>query len=649
MFRSFVRAFASLALTAGALTLTAVPAAADVTGGRVTLQSVTRSDGRSGPLTTTGPSVSGIVNVTITDATSDGLAYVHPCGSPAGSGYVLLNYTAGRDETKRVVAASTSCLTTTTPVHFVIDDWGDVSASPSPSGLQFLDTIDSELLNATVAAGSTTVLTLPARPTGAAAAVLFLEAYGSPGYLQVFPCGGPPAPVSDVIVHPVPAADRPLSGNVAYPRFSAAGTVCLYSFAPATVSVQLDGWLATSGPDDTALPPTWPHEEVELIPPGLNPLSPERIVDTRIGLGWEGTSRLPKDAVLFVDLADRISLSTTAVVMNVTVTGPTASGFLTVFPCDEEELPVVSNLNFIKDQTVPNLVNVRVGPSAAVCIYTNAATHVLVDLSATFELDNGAGIQPVTPERILDTRTGKGATSPGKILAGRTHKLQVSGPTATVPAEAVAVTMNVTVDGPTSGGFVTVFPCDQSPMPVVSNLNFVAGQTVPNLVTVKLAEDGSVCLFTTSTAHLIADVSAYYDYNAAPGYEAVNPKRILDTRVPIGVAARGRIATNGVLTLQVTGPNVPTDAEAVTLNVTVTDPGATGFVTVYPCDKPLPTASNLNFVAGQTVPNLVTVSLSATGSVCLYTSATTHLIADLAGYATVEQVLVWTNSYRPTA
>ena len=75
------------------------------------------------------------------------------------------------------------------------------------------------------------------------------------------------------------------------------------------------------------------------------------------------------------------------------------------------------------------------------------------------------------------------------------------------------------------------------------------------------------------------------------------------------------------------------DAAAVVLNVTVTAPEGSGFITVYPCGEPLPTASNLNFVAGDTVPNAVVVKLGAGGKVCLFAAeSATHLIADTNGY-----------------
>jgi hypothetical protein len=68
------------------------------------------------------------------------------------------------------------------------------------------------------------------------------------------------------------------------------------------------------------------------------------------------------------------------------------------------------------------------------------------------------------------------------------------------------------------------------------------------------------------------------------------------------------------------------------LNVTVTEPGGAGFVTVWPCGEPQPLASNLNYTAGANIPNNVIVKIGAGGKVCLYTLAGTHLIADLNGW-----------------
>lgn len=95
----------------------------------------------------------------------------------------------------------------------------------------------------------------------------------------------------------------------------------------------------------------------------------------------------------------------------------------------------------------------------------------------------------------------------------------------------------------------------------------------------------------------------------------------------------GRVAAGSVTELQVAGRGgVPQDATFAMANITVTGPLAPGYVSAYPCDAARPNASTVNFAAGETVPNAAVVALSATGSVCLYSSAAAHLIVDVSGY-----------------
>ena len=75
------------------------------------------------------------------------------------------------------------------------------------------------------------------------------------------------------------------------------------------------------------------------------------------------------------------------------------------------------------------------------------------------------------------------------------------------------------------------------------------------------------------------------------------------------VAGRGGVPSSG--------------ASAVTMNVTATETEGEGYVTVYPCDRARPTASNLNHERGRTVPNLVSVRLSTAGTVLTFASGRT--------------------------
>lgn len=111
------------------------------------------------------------------------------------------------------------------------------------------------------------------------------------------------------------------------------------------------------------------------------------------------------------------------------------------------------------------------------------------------------------------------------------------------------------------------------------------------------------------------------------------PFRVLDTRNGIGVVA-GKPGPGATVTVQVAGVGtVPAGASAVALNVTATEATAGGFVTVYPGGSPRPLSSNLNLIrVGQTIPNMVVVTLPSQGTVSLYTNGGTHLLADVLGY-----------------
>jgi hypothetical protein len=94
------------------------------------------------------------------------------------------------------------------------------------------------------------------------------------------------------------------------------------------------------------------------------------------------------------------------------------------------------------------------------------------------------------------------------------------------------------------------------------------------------------------------------------------------------------LAAGATLELQVGGrAGVPSDAVAVVLNTTVTNPEGAGFLTAWPCGQPRPSASNLNYVTDDNVPNLVIAKLGDGGRVCLFTMSTTDVVVDVAGGA----------------
>ena len=163
---------------------------------------------------------------------------------------------------------------------------------------------------------------------------------------------------------------------------------------------------------------------------------------------------------------------------------------------------------------------------------------------------------------------------------------------------------------------------------------------MPNLVIAPVGADGKVSLYNSApgTVQLIADISGYYlagTVTAPGGFVSTGPSRLLDTRVGTGAPAAA-VPAGGTIGVAVTGQaGVPgTGVSAVVLNVTVTGATAAGHITAYASGSNRPNASNLNFSAGQTVPNLVIAPVGADGKVSLYNSApgTVQLIADISGY-----------------
>ncbi|MEU3772986.1 PKD domain-containing protein [Streptomyces sp. NPDC032472] len=119
-------------------------------------------------------------------------------------------------------------------------------------------------------------------------------------------------------------------------------------------------------------------------------------------------------------------------------------------------------------------------------------------------------------------------------------------------------------------------------------------------------------------------------------FTAYAPTRLLDTRNGIG-APRSMVPAYSSTKVQIAGNGgIPKGVTAVALNVTVTNTGSAGHVTVFPGGGTRPTTSNLNFEANQSVPNMVIVPVGKDGTVELYNGGweSVDLIADITGYFT---------------
>jgi hypothetical protein len=377
-------------------------------------------------------------------------------------------------------------------------------------------------------------------------------------------------------------------------------------------------------------------------------MTPLRIVDSRIGQGMPGglSAKLGAAQVLTVQVGGAGGVvpagGVTAAVLNVTVTQPDAFSYLAVYPSDAPR-PQTSNLNFVAGDTRPNAVTVRVGPDGKVKIYNHVgSTHVIVDIAGWYDTSStgppgsaGSLFNAKDPTRILDTRNGTGGVS-GPLAGGEANTLTFQMPGAVVPVAATAVVLNATVTQPTGSSFLTLYPADAPSRPTASNLNFVAGQTVPNLVTVKLSSDDRIKIYNhLGSTHVILDVAGYYG-PSGQFFRAVTPARGLDTRYGTG-GKTGKLGAVSEMSLKLpTVGGLPSSAaniSAVVVNGTVTQPSASSFLTLFPSGTSRPTASNLNYVPSLTVANLAIVKTGSDGRIRIYNhQGDTHVIADVAGW-----------------
>ena len=377
------------------------------------------------------------------------------------------------------------------------------------------------------------------------------------------------------------------------------------------------------------------------------PLAPARLLDTRTPTDITGGAALLAGEGIDLQVAGRGGVpasGATAVVLNVTAAQAAAPGFITVWPTLQAK-PLVSNLNVTEaGQNIANATTVRLGTNGKVSLYSQSGTNLVVDV-AGYYMPVAAAVRngrytPLTPSRILDTREAIGVPGTRPIAADTMVDLLVAGRGGVPVSGVTAVVLNVTAADALAPGFVTVWPSGTT-RPDASSLNVTAGgQNIANLVVVPLGAGGHVSLYTQSGTQLVADVEGWFGDDSQPVaaaglYEPVDPARVLDPRIGLGVASTGAVEPGGAIALRLPGTGgIPsTGVAAVVMNVTAAAATGPGYVTVWPSDRAQPTASNLNVTfSGQNIPNLVIEAVSPNGTVSMFTQSGSHLIADVAGY-----------------
>lgn len=120
---------------------------------------------------------------------------------------------------------------------------------------------------------------------------------------------------------------------------------------------------------------------------------------------------------------------------------------------------------------------------------------------------------PITPQRVLDTRYSGGRAnivngagnldSAGRLLAGHSVDIDLSN----LEFAATAAYCNITIVGPLSGGWLTLWPGGTRPS--VSSINFTAKAVIANFAVTGTSATDTVTIFASTTTHVLLDVTAF--------------------------------------------------------------------------------------------------------------------------------------------
>lgn len=360
----------------------------------------------------------------------------------------------------------------------------------------------------------------------------------------------------------------------------------------------------------------------------FTPTMPQRLVDTRDGTGGV-SGRLGAGCTLQLDMG-ATGITADAGAFALALTGISATrGYLTVYPC-AAGLPPTSNVNTRAGVPTPNLAVARPDADGRICVYSDAETHLLVDVTGWWTAEGDNRFTSIEPQRVSDSREVQGSS---RVPADTIHVVDLSG---VVPVGTTAVVANLTIAAPAGDGFATAFPCGTG-APATSNVNFRTGEARASAIVVGLDPIRRMCVRSSVDAHVIVDLAGYYEegqFGPTISLRTLPGDRLADSRDGTG-GWNGPLAPGSVRRVNAAaGRPDAAQATAVVLNVVAlraTDPG---FVQVYPCDGSAPETSVVNYTAEGATSNLATVELATDGEICVTTSTEVDVIVDLFGVVT---------------
>jgi virginiamycin B lyase len=243
---------------------------------------------------------------------------------------------------------------------------------------------------------------------------------------------------------------------------------------------------------------------------------------------------------------------------------------------------------------------------------------------------------PVTPCRVVDTRNPDGPFG-GPELDGNSRSFDIPAGACSIPSNAAAYSLNVTVVPSGPLGYLTIWPTGQ-PQPIASTLNSQNGITKADAAIVPAGTNGAISVYGSAATNVVLDIDGYFVAStpSALAFYPVTPCRLVDTRNadgPLGGPIMSAGQTRSFPLPNSTCNDIPANVQAYSLNFTVVPSGVPlGYLTTWPTGETQPVVSTLNASTGLTTANAAIVPAGTSGAIDVFTSNTTQVVIDINGY-----------------
>ncbi len=303
-------------------------------------------------------------------------------------------------------------------------------------------------------------------------------------YLTLWPTGETQPYVSTL------NSDGRVKANAAITPAGTNGAVSVFVSNATNVILDIDGYFVPAG-TASAL--------------AFYPVTPCRVADTRNATGPLGGPTISGGSSRSFPVQSSscgIPATAKAYSLNVTAVPHTTLGYLTAWATGQTQ-PYVSTLNSSTGAVTANAAVVPAGTSGAVSIFVSDTSDVILDVNGYFAppATGGLSLYPVTPCRVIDTRSGAGAFN--GVLA-----VDVETSSCAPPSTAQGYVLNATVVPPSSLDYLTLWPAGEG-QPYVSTLNALDGAITSNMAIVPTT-NGSIDAFSSNSTNLILDISSYF-------------------------------------------------------------------------------------------------------------------------------------------